>query len=170
MIEEYLNDVREALPRALESDSLLVNTAWEAISLYDKNSDKTQYFDSSLKYCADIGNAILKQGITSMIWHNFVSKKVAALANLIERVDLYFNALIKGLKKFNYTFKLEKVGKAPKDRLCRKDVGIPEEEMVKFLEMTLSLLDILMDANCNINEVSVFNYDSVRAFKYVFFK
>jgi hypothetical protein len=86
-----LNDLREDLPRAMEAQSLLVNTAWEAIALYDKNSETTRYFDYSLKCCAEIGNAILKQGITSMIWHNFISKKVAALANLIERVKLDSN-------------------------------------------------------------------------------
>ena len=117
---------------------MLVNSAWEAVSLFDKNSENNRCFDYALKCCAEIGNAIIKQGITSMIWHNFINKKIAALTNLIE-----------------------KVGYAPKDRLCRKEVGIPETEMVRFIEMTLSLLDLIMDANCNINEVPLFNYDSV---------
>lgn len=107
-----MNDLREDLPRSLESDSLLVNSAWEAIALYDKNSELSSYFDYSLKCCADIGNAIVKQGITSMIWHSFISKKVAALANLIERVKKtkisYHNCIsLKSIILF-YLIRLEK--------------------------------------------------------------
>jgi hypothetical protein len=42
-----------------------------------------------------------------------------------------------------------------------KEVGINENSILKFLECSMNLLDLIMDANCNINEVPVFNYDQV---------
>lgn len=52
-----------------------------------KDNDKNvNYLDSSLRYCGEIGNAILKQGVLSLIWHNYLSKKVALLTDIIDKV------------------------------------------------------------------------------------
>jgi hypothetical protein len=118
---------------------LLLNCAWESILLYVRDPEADiKYLDLSLKYCGEIGNAILKQGILSMIWHSHLSKRVSLLTDLID-----------------------KVGKMPKDRLIRKEVGINETSIVKFLECIMTMLDLIMDANCAINEVPIFNYDLV---------
>ena len=81
------------MPKSLESDILLANAAWEAISLFNKDAEDVKSFESSLKFCSKIENAILKQGVTSLIWHNSINRKVAALTNLIEKVKekmIYF--------------------------------------------------------------------------------
>lgn len=41
----------------------------------------------------------------------------------------------------------------------RKEVGINEDTLLQFLECIMTSLDLLMDANCSINEVPIFNYD-----------
>ena len=75
------------MPKSLESDILLANCAWEAISLYNKNTEADlKYLEVSLRHCGEIGNAILKQGVLSLIWHNCLSKKVSALTNTIDKV------------------------------------------------------------------------------------
>lgn len=155
LILDELQFTRKSLPKSLESDSLLANAGWEAISLFNKNGEDVKSFEDSLKYCAQIENAVLKQGVTTLIWHSSINKKIAALTNLIEKVKK--KKLFKTL--FNIiTFKIEK---APKDRLLRKDTGIPEHEIIKFLENSLILLDLIMDSNCSVNEVPIFNYDNV---------
>ena len=77
------------MPKSLESDILLANCAWEAILLYNKSTDADlKYLDVALRHCGEIGNAIIKQGVLSLIWHNCLSKKVSALTNAIDKVRM----------------------------------------------------------------------------------
>ena len=133
------------LPKSLESDILLSNCAWEAVLLYDKNSENDiTYLEVSLRHCSEIGNAMLKQGVLSLIWHNYLSKRVSLLTNVID-----------------------KVGKLPKDKQLRQEAGISESLVVKFLDCVMTALDLIMDANCSINEVPIFNYDQVFLFFFI---
>uniref|UniRef100_A0AAR2JNJ5 RAB3 GTPase activating protein subunit 2 (non-catalytic) n=1 Tax=Pygocentrus nattereri TaxID=42514 RepID=A0AAR2JNJ5_PYGNA len=47
------------------------------------------------------------------------------------------------------------VGKAPKDRLCRRDVGMGDAAMTSFLGSCVQLLQTLMEADSGVEEVSV---------------
>uniref|UniRef100_A0A669E1R3 RAB3 GTPase activating protein subunit 2 (non-catalytic) n=1 Tax=Oreochromis niloticus TaxID=8128 RepID=A0A669E1R3_ORENI len=59
------------------------------------------------------------------------------------------------VKRFSAaTFLMEKVGKAPKDRLCRRDVGMGDKAMTSFLGCCVQLLNILMEADSAVEEVS----------------
>jgi hypothetical protein len=49
----------------------------------------------------------------------------------------------------------------PKDKQLRQEAGINETGVIKFLECVMTCLDLIMDANCSINEVPIFNYDHV---------
>ncbi len=80
-----LQKLRVHLSKSLEPDILLVNAAWESIVIFHKEL-QLKFFENSLSFCSRIGNALLRQGVLSMIWHNFICKKVAALTNLIEKV------------------------------------------------------------------------------------
>ena len=97
-----------------------------------------------------------------MIWHMFVSKKLSAAAYL-----------------------MEKVGKAPKDRLCRKvggmlymkrrmdlkqslntqDVGLSEGSLGKFVKISVDLLKIMMEVcmNTHIPSSTVTTYANYRS-------
>ncbi|CAB1335014.1 unnamed protein product [Coregonus sp. 'balchen'] len=70
-------------------------------------------------------------GISSMMWNTFIVKRFSAAA-----------------------FLMEKVGKAPKDRLCRRDVGMGDGAMTSFLGSCAELLQILMEADSGIEEVT----------------
>ena len=134
---DSLQEARKYLAKSLESDTLLVYSAWESIKAYNKDTEyKIKNLENSLRYASEIGNAIVKQGILSLIWHNYLSKRLKLLTELID-----------------------KVGKLPKDKLVRKEIGINEESVLKFLECIMASLDLIMDANCSINEVPIFNYD-----------
>jgi hypothetical protein len=78
------------LPKSLEPDTLLANSAWESIILFGKSPEgELKYLELALRYCGEVGNAILRQGILSMMWHGYVSKKVSLLTELIDKVDFY---------------------------------------------------------------------------------
>uniref|UniRef100_A0AAX7UG25 RAB3 GTPase activating protein subunit 2 (non-catalytic) n=1 Tax=Astatotilapia calliptera TaxID=8154 RepID=A0AAX7UG25_ASTCA len=53
-----------------------------------------------------------------------------------------------------HTTRYHKVGKAPKDRLCRRDVGMGDKAMTSFLGCCVQLLNILMEADSAVEEVS----------------
>ncbi len=56
----------------------------------------------------------------------------------------------------------------PKDKQLRQEAGINETGVIKFLECVMTCLDLIMDANCSINEVPIFNYDHVCAIQLFF--
>ncbi|KAK3092344.1 hypothetical protein FSP39_001596 [Pinctada imbricata] len=90
----------------------------------------------SLEYLKLIQNAVLRHGVASMMWQMFVTERFASLAQL-----------------------MEKVGKVPKDRLCRKEVGVEEADLSRLTGCMVDLLQALMEANCEVNEVPVFNIE-----------
>jgi hypothetical protein len=86
-----LQDARKYLPKSLEPDNLLVNAAWESIKEFDEEPDyPINYLENSLKYCSEIGNAIVKQGILSLIWHSYIINRIKLLAEFFEKVKVYF--------------------------------------------------------------------------------
>ena len=136
-----MQEARKYLPKSLESDTILVNCARESILVYEREAEKeTNYLDLALKFCSEIGNAIIRQGILSIIWHKHLSKKIASLAQLIEKMGCF-----------------------PTDKKICSEWG-NEALTVSFLVQIMNLLDLIMDANCNINEVPIFNYERVKFF------
>lgn len=88
---DYLQETRKYLPKSLEPDTLLANSAWEAMVEFNKNLEaKIEYLELSLRYCGEIGNAIIKQGILSMIWHFNLSKRLQLLTEVIDKVIYFF--------------------------------------------------------------------------------
>uniref|UniRef100_A0A3P8UIG0 RAB3 GTPase activating protein subunit 2 (non-catalytic) n=1 Tax=Cynoglossus semilaevis TaxID=244447 RepID=A0A3P8UIG0_CYNSE len=71
------------------------------------------------------------QLISSMMWSTFILKRFSAAA-----------------------FLMEKVGKAAKDRLCRRDVGMGDKAVTQFLGCCVQLLQVLMESDSAVEEVS----------------
>uniref|UniRef100_A0A8C2XPD5 RAB3 GTPase activating protein subunit 2 (non-catalytic) n=1 Tax=Cyclopterus lumpus TaxID=8103 RepID=A0A8C2XPD5_CYCLU len=69
--------------------------------------------------------------ISAMMWSTFIVKRFSAAA-----------------------FLTEKVGKAPKDRLCRRDVGMGDKAVTSFLGCCVQLLQILMEADSAVEDVA----------------
>jgi hypothetical protein len=44
----------------------------------------------------------------------------------------------------------QKVGKTPKERLCRQDIGISDLEMPPFLDTCVDFLDIFMEVSISV--------------------
>ncbi|XP_021378713.1 rab3 GTPase-activating protein non-catalytic subunit-like isoform X1 [Mizuhopecten yessoensis] len=143
-VQGQMEVLKQRLPHSMEVDVLLANCCWENVVQWNKDTKCMKNLESSLEFLRLIQNAILRQGVGSLLWHMFIAKTFSAAAHL-----------------------MEKVGKVPKDRLCRKEVGLTEGSMAGFVGSVCDLLDIIMEscstpdfgANCEANEVPVFNIE-----------
>ncbi|XP_052787528.1 rab3 GTPase-activating protein non-catalytic subunit-like isoform X1 [Mya arenaria] len=137
---DAMDSLRRRFPHSLENDTLFSNCCWEYAVLWNKLPEEVNNFKVALDYLRLIQNAMLRQGVCSLMWHMFTGKKFQATAQL-----------------------MEKVGKVPKDRLCRKEIGISEVRLGLFVGGVVDFLSIVMDANCETNEVPVFNLEQIWA-------
>ncbi|XP_077997216.1 rab3 GTPase-activating protein non-catalytic subunit-like [Glandiceps talaboti] len=116
-IQDVLSRLRVRFPVSLEPDLLYAHCSWQYVVLWNKHTEVTQYLQQSLVHLNYIRNAVIQHGIASMMWHTFVVKKVSGTAYL-----------------------MEKVGKAPKDRLCRRDTGLSDTALTEFMGIVCELL------------------------------
>ncbi|XP_074646161.1 rab3 GTPase-activating protein non-catalytic subunit-like isoform X2 [Tubulanus polymorphus] len=137
-VENLMNRLTERLGQSLNSDVLTANCSWEHVVQWNKDPEMMDHLKNSLDFLQCVQNAALKHGICIMMWNTFIAKKWSALAQLIE-----------------------KVGKVPKDRLCRRDVGMSDKSISSFAQLVCDLLDILMQANCDIEDVGVYNIEEL---------
>uniref|UniRef100_A0A4W5MND5 RAB3 GTPase activating protein subunit 2 (non-catalytic) n=1 Tax=Hucho hucho TaxID=62062 RepID=A0A4W5MND5_9TELE len=122
---ELLVSVCQRFPDSLSPDMLFAHCCWEYVVQWNKDPEVRQY-----RIVVNI-HAVFPQCISSMMWNTFIVKRFSAAA-----------------------FLMEKVGKAPKDRLCRRDVGMGDGAMTSFLGSCVELLQILMEADSGIEEVT----------------
>ncbi|XP_064490001.1 rab3 GTPase-activating protein non-catalytic subunit-like [Ornithodoros turicata] len=115
--------LRRRFTRSLETDSLLANCAWEHLVRWDKDRSKVCHLSRAIDFLSDVSSVILKNGVGCIMWKTFVQKRFEALALL-----------------------MEKVGKTPKDRLCRRDVEISDIHLEEFVNFCRRLLETIMEA------------------------
>ncbi|ESO90130.1 hypothetical protein LOTGIDRAFT_218187 [Lottia gigantea] len=136
IIQDQLQLLRLRFPHSLENDILLSNCCWEYAAYWNREPEHVNKLELSVEYLKLVQNALLRQGVCSMLWHMFILKRFSAAAHL-----------------------MDKVGKPPKDRLCRKEVGMGENDILLFISCTADIIQITMEANCEANEVPVFNLE-----------
>lgn len=135
-IQGYLEVLQHRFVHSLDNDVLYANTSWENAVYWYNDPELVQNLKVSTDYMKIVQNAVLRHGVGAMMWSMFIAKRFQSAALL-----------------------MEKVAKVPKDRLTRKEIGISEVKMVDFLEAVTDFLDILMESNCEANEVPVFNIE-----------
>ncbi|XP_072040283.1 rab3 GTPase-activating protein non-catalytic subunit-like [Amphiura filiformis] len=133
---ELVHSLCRRFPHSMEHDVLQAHCTWEYIVQWNKNPEVTDFFACALQHLDGIRNAVLRHGVASMVWHTFIIKRVSSTAYL-----------------------MEKVGKAPKDRLCRRDVGLSETALLKFLELTCELLDRIYQTEAETSLAPVFEIE-----------
>ncbi|XP_036450138.1 rab3 GTPase-activating protein non-catalytic subunit isoform X2 [Colossoma macropomum] len=131
-LEELLACVCQRFPHSLAPDLLWAHCCWEYVVQWNKDPEIGRYLEWSVEYLKMISSPHIQLGISSMMWNTFIVKRFSAAA-----------------------FLMEKVGKAPKDRLCRRDVGMGDAAMTSFLGSCVQLLQTLMEADSGVEEVSV---------------
>ncbi|XP_052001125.1 rab3 GTPase-activating protein non-catalytic subunit-like isoform X3 [Xyrauchen texanus] len=130
-LEELLECVCQRFPNSLSLDVLFAHCSWEHVVQWNKDPEVGQYLERSVEFLKMISNPHIQLGISAMMWHTFIVKRFSAAA-----------------------FLMEKVGKAPKDRLCRRDVGMGDAAVRSFLGSCVQLLQALMEADSGVEDVS----------------
>ncbi|XP_043997853.1 rab3 GTPase-activating protein non-catalytic subunit isoform X1 [Gambusia affinis] len=127
---ELLLAVCQRFPDSLSPDLLFANCCWEYVVQWNKDPEEGRYLFVAVEHLKSITSPHIQLGISTMMWSTFIVKRFSAAA-----------------------FLMEKVGKAPKDRLCRRDVGIGDKAMTSFLGCCVQLLQILMEADSAMEEI-----------------
>ncbi|XP_070983894.1 rab3 GTPase-activating protein non-catalytic subunit-like [Oncorhynchus clarkii lewisi] len=128
---ELLVSVCQRFPDSLSPDLLFAHCCWEYVVQWNKYPEEGRYLCCAVEHLKLISSPHIQLGISSMMWNTFIVKRFSAAA-----------------------FLMEKVGKAPKDRLCRRDVGMGDGATTSFLGSCVALLQILMEADSGIEEVT----------------
>uniref|UniRef100_A0A4W4H5E9 RAB3 GTPase activating protein subunit 2 (non-catalytic) n=1 Tax=Electrophorus electricus TaxID=8005 RepID=A0A4W4H5E9_ELEEL len=124
--------VCERFPSSLSADMMWAHCCWEYVVQWNKDPEMCRNLEWSVQYLKMISSPHIQLGISSMMWNTFIVKRFSATA-----------------------FLMEKVGKAPKDRLCRRDVGMGDAAMTSFLGSCVLLLQALMESDSGVEEVCV---------------
>ncbi|CAG5866197.1 unnamed protein product [Menidia menidia] len=127
---ELLVAVCERFPHSLSPDLLFAHCCWEYVVQWNKDPEEGRHLSWAVEHLKLISSPHIQLGICTMMWSTFIVKRFSAAA-----------------------FLMEKVGKAPKDRLCRRDVGMGDKAMTSFLGCCVQLLQILMEVDSAMEEV-----------------
>uniref|UniRef100_A0A673LNX9 Rab3 GTPase-activating protein non-catalytic subunit-like n=1 Tax=Sinocyclocheilus rhinocerous TaxID=307959 RepID=A0A673LNX9_9TELE len=128
VVLELLECVCQRFPNSLSPDVLFAHCSWENVVQWNKDPE---YLEWSVEFLKMISNPHIQFGVSAMMWQTFIVKRFSAAA-----------------------FLMEKVGKAPKDRLCRRDVGMGDAAVRSFLGSSVQLLQALMEADSAVEQVS----------------
>ncbi|XP_075719473.1 rab3 GTPase-activating protein non-catalytic subunit isoform X2 [Rhinoderma darwinii] len=128
---ELLGLVYRHFPCSLDLDVLLAHCCWEYMVQWNKDPEEAHFLFRSVDHLKNIDNAHVQFGLSLMMWNTFIIKRFSAAAYL-----------------------MDKVGKSPKDRLCRRDVGMSDTSMTTFLGSCYDLLQTMMEADVSSEEMS----------------
>ncbi|KAM8810157.1 rab3 GTPase-activating protein non-catalytic subunit [Eudromia elegans] len=129
-ILELLQLAYEQFPCSLELDVLHAHCCWEYVVQWNKDPEEACFLIRSIDHLRCIINAHVQHGIALMMWNTFIVKRLSSA-----------------------TYLMDKVGKAPKDRLCRRDVGMGDTAMTSFLGCCSDLLQTLLEADVRSDEM-----------------
>ncbi|XP_054260822.1 rab3 GTPase-activating protein non-catalytic subunit isoform X2 [Macrosteles quadrilineatus] len=117
-----LAELRQQFPYSLADNVLLANIAWEYVVAWTKQVDNLQSLQAAVSCLRAIPDSQLKQGVCSMTWMMHVKGRFESTLRLIN-----------------------KVGKVPKERLCRQDIGLSELQIADFFNICSDFFDIFLE-------------------------
>lgn len=131
-VPDLLRLAYEQFPCSLELDVLHAHCCWEYVVQWNKDPEEARFLVRSIEHLKHILNPHVQNGISLMMWNTFLVKRFSAA-----------------------TYLMDKVGKSPKDRLCRRDVGMSDTALTSFLGSCLDLLQTSLEADISRDEVQV---------------
>jgi len=127
---EGLGELRLRFSHSLGQDVLWGHCVMECASHWNSNKEETSKLFLALEHLSCIHCAALQHGLAVTMWKRYFKEKVSATVML-----------------------MEKVGKAPKDRLCRKTVDLSYGALEQFIKATLLLLELIAEIDSADSEV-----------------
>ncbi|PFX27196.1 Rab3 GTPase-activating protein non-catalytic subunit [Stylophora pistillata] len=129
---EGLSELRLRFPHSLEQDILWAHCVMECVTYWQSNKEETSKLFLALEHLRCIHVPALQHGLAVTVWKRFFKETISATVMLMEKV-------------FDRTALYFQVGKAPKDRLCRKTVELSFGALKQFLKATVLLLDVIAE-------------------------
>uniref|UniRef100_A0A8C7FD91 RAB3 GTPase activating protein subunit 2 (non-catalytic) n=1 Tax=Oncorhynchus kisutch TaxID=8019 RepID=A0A8C7FD91_ONCKI len=123
-----LVSVCQRFPDSLSPDLLFAHCCWEYVVQWNKDPEEGRYLSWAVEHLKLVSSPHIQLGISSMMWNTFIVKCFSAAAFLIEKVN---NVC-----------------------LCIQDVGMGDCAMTAFLGSCVQLLQILMEADSGVEEVT----------------
>lgn len=121
-IFEHLNILKKQFPYSLEASAILANMSWEYALNWQKDIKNFGNFEAALKCLQHIPNVHIKQGLYNLVWSTHIREIFESTCKLIN-----------------------KVGKVPKEILCRQDTGLTDLQIPIFIEICSDFLDSFLD-------------------------
>lgn len=119
---KYISRLRTQFPYSLESSNLLANLSWEYALAWQKDIQNLENLEAVMKCLDLIPNQKIKQGLCNLIWNTHLKIVYESASKLIN-----------------------KVGKLPKERLCRQDTGLSDYQITSFINICTSFMDAFLD-------------------------
>ncbi|EFA10326.1 rab3 GTPase-activating protein non-catalytic subunit [Tribolium castaneum] len=120
---ERLNLLKSQFPYSLEAGILLTNMCWEYALAWQKNIEDLGNLEACIKCLTHVTNPHIREGVFNLVWNTHLKIIFESASKLIN-----------------------KVGKLPKERLCKQDTGLSDYQVAIFLGITTNFLDSYMAA------------------------
>lgn len=120
---EQLHILKKQFPYSVNASALLANMCWEYALNWQKDIKDFPYLESSLKCLQHVPDVHIKQGLYNLLWVTHIRHTFEAASKLIN-----------------------KVGKIPKEILCRQDTGLSDVQIQYFIGICSDFLDSFVDA------------------------
>lgn len=117
-----LVEIRKIFPFSLNHDILWVHCAWESIMIWNEDVEDISMLNTALIHLSCIHNPVSQHGLAVMMWKTVYKESIKAVLGLIE-----------------------KVGKAPKERLCKQTVNLGYKALIHFLATCKQLIEMLQE-------------------------
>lgn len=114
--------LKKQFPHSLETSVLLVNMCWEYCLAWKQNITEINLLEAALSCLKHAKDVHMKNGISCMLWSTH-------LKILFENTCKLIN----------------KVGKLPKERLCRQDTGFSDYQITLFVEVCADFINEFID-------------------------
>ena len=124
-----VKQLQQHFPLSLTSDELLVNCAWEAVRGWSRDLESVEKLDFAVECLQLVENGYLLNGVCFVLWQSHVLPK---------------------LRDIVYVY--GKVGKAAKDRICRRELEMSEAGVGCFILFSKKFLDLFLQANCGMEK------------------
>jgi len=106
---------------SLSSSIILSNYCWEYCLEWKNETNNVEYLGAAIKCSSAIPSPLIRQGMVSMIWNIFVSKKLLAVAA---------------------------ISKTTREKLADRTGGFSShEKKLEFLNYSVQFLDLFMETN-----------------------
>ncbi|CAH1154252.1 unnamed protein product [Phaedon cochleariae] len=119
---EQLNLLKQQFPYSLETSTLLANMVWEYALAWQKDIQDLGKLEAAISCLCYVQDLHIKQGLYQLLWNTHLKIVIESACKLIN-----------------------KVGKLPKERLCRQDTSLSDYQISLFIRISTEFLDNFMD-------------------------